>query len=71
MPVVSFSVLNPLASDCSIMTIHRSDHADADTAHLLSSKPNRDHLAKSIAQFKTGKAKCIAIINHKFHYGDH
>ena len=62
-------VLDTVASDCSITVSHRRDHEDAvvmsladynsmaDTIHLLSSKANRDHLARSIAQFKAGKAK--------------
>ncbi|HEY2623546.1 MAG TPA: type II toxin-antitoxin system prevent-host-death family antitoxin [Dyella sp.] len=62
-------VLDTVASDCAITVIHRRDHEDAvvmsladynsmaDTIHLMSSKKNREHLAKSIAQFKAGKAK--------------
>lgn len=62
-------VLDTVASNCSITVIHRRDHEDAvvmslahynsmaDTIHLLSNKANRDHLAKSIVQFKAGKAK--------------
>ena len=67
-------VLDTVASDCSITIIHRRDHEDAvvmsladynsmaDTVHLLSSKANRDHLARSIAQFKAGKARKRTLI---------
>ncbi|WP_243039618.1 type II toxin-antitoxin system Phd/YefM family antitoxin [Dyella sedimenti] len=62
-------VLDTVASDCSITVIHRRDHEDAvvmsladynsmaDTIHLMSTKSNRERLAKAIAQFKAGKAK--------------
>ena len=62
-------VLDTVASDYSITIIHRRDHQDAvvmsladynsmaDTIHLLSNKANRDHLARSIAQFKAGKLR--------------
>ncbi|WP_346950137.1 type II toxin-antitoxin system prevent-host-death family antitoxin [Dyella sp.] len=67
-------VLDTVASDCSITIIHRRDHEDAvvmslaaynsmaDTVHLLSNKANRDHLARSIAQFKAGKARKRTLI---------
>ncbi len=70
-------VLDTVASDCSITVIHRRDHEDAvvmsladynsmaDTIHLLSNKANRDHLAKSIAQFKAGKAKKRELIEEE------
>ena len=67
-------VLDTVASDCSITIIQRRDHEDAvvmsladynsmaDTVHLLSNKANRDHLARSIAQFKAGKARKRTLI---------
>ncbi|MBT2119400.1 type II toxin-antitoxin system prevent-host-death family antitoxin [Dyella sp. LX-66] len=67
-------VLDTVASDCSITIIHRRDHEDAvvmsladynsmaDTVHLLSNQANRDHLARSIAQFKAGKARKRTLI---------
>lgn len=70
-------VLDTVASDCSITVIHRRDHEDAvvmsladynsmaDTIHLLSSKANREHLAKSIAQFKAGKSSKRALHDDK------
>lgn len=38
-------------------------NAMADTIHLLSNKANRDHLAKSIAQFKAGKTEKRELID--------
>lgn len=68
-------VLDTVASDRSITIIHRRDHEDAvvmsladynsmaDTIHLLSNKANRDHLTKSIAQFKAAKAEKRELID--------
>ena len=62
-------VLDTVVGDQSISVIRRRGHADvvvmslagynsmADTIHLLSNKANRDHLAKSIAQFRNGTTK--------------
>lgn len=70
-------VLDTVASDCSTKVIHRRDHDDAvvmsvsdynsmaDTIHLLSNKANRDHLAKSIAQFKEGRTKKRELIGEE------
>lgn len=67
-------VLDTVAKDHSITIIHRPDHGDAvvmsladynsmaDTIHLISNKRNRDHLAKSIAQFKAAKSKARGMI---------
>ncbi|PTR33616.1 hypothetical protein C8J98_103379 [Luteibacter sp. OK325] len=37
----------------------------ADTIHLLSNKANRDHLARSIAQFKAGRTKKRELIGEE------
>lgn len=70
-------VLDQVSSDCSVTIIHRRDSADAvvmsladynamaDTIHLMSSKANRNHLAKSIAQFKAGRAKKRKLVNNE------
>jgi antitoxin YefM len=59
-------VLDTVVNERSVSVIRRHGHADvlvmsladynstADTIHLLSNKANRDHLARSIAQFKAG-----------------
>jgi len=57
-------LLDRLTTECPVTVIRRQNHEDAvimplskyrsmaGTMHLLSNKANRDHLAKSIAQFK-------------------
>lgn len=71
-------VLDTVVSDCSITVIHRHDHEDSvvmslsdyhsmtDTIHLLGNKANRDNLAKSITQFKAGKAKRRELVEGKW-----
>lgn len=68
-------VLDTVGSDRSITVIHRCDHEDAvvmsladynsmaDTIHLLSNNTNRDHLTKSIAQFKAARAEKRELID--------
>lgn len=63
------TVLDTVESDADITIITRRDGGDAvvmslahyqsmaETLHLLSSPANAAHLAESIAQFKSGKAK--------------
>jgi antitoxin YefM len=62
------ALLDTVATDCSIVVIRRRDHEDAvvmslanynslmDTMHLLSSRANREHLAKSMTQFRNSAA---------------
>lgn len=68
------SVLDGVEADADIAIITRRDGADAvvmslaqyqsmaETLHLLSSPANAAHLADSIAQYRSGKAKRRALV---------
>ena len=69
------SVLDQVVSDADYTIISRRDADDAvvmsldhfnglmETVHLLKSHANASHLAKSIKQYRTGKAKEYSLAN--------
>lgn len=69
------SVLDTVHEDADVIIISRRDGADAvvmslehyqsimETMHLLAAPANAAHLAKSIAQHKTGKAARRELVN--------
>lgn len=71
-------VLDTVASDPCVTVIRRRGGEDVvvmslskynsmlDTAHLLGNKANRDHLAKSIAQFKAARQGGASLPTSRF-----
>lgn len=69
------SVLDQVVSDADYTIISRRDADDAvvmsldhfnglmETVHLLKSPANASHLAKSIKQYRTGKAREHSLVN--------